>query len=157
MRIDPIEFRNVMSQIATGVTVVTTVHGGELHGMTANSVTSVSLDPLLVLVCLMRGALTSLAIKDSERLAVIILGDHQEELSKRFSKAGEDHFAHLWRISDGVENAAEGYWSFDGKRLCLQATPRDAECDRKAREEVFGVHAGTRLDRPAPDVAALQT
>ena len=43
---------------------------------------------------------------------------------------GEDHFAHLWRVSDGVENAAEGYWSFDGQRLCYQATPRDAQCDR---------------------------
>ena len=49
-------FRNVMGHFATGVTVVTTAHDGELHGMTANSVTSVSLDPLLVLVCLMRKA-----------------------------------------------------------------------------------------------------
>ena len=44
-RVDPIEFRNVMGQFATGVTVITTVHDGKLHGMTANSVTSVSLDP----------------------------------------------------------------------------------------------------------------
>lgn len=43
---------------------------------------------------------------------------------------GEEHFAHLWRISDGVENAAEGYWSFDGQGLVYQATPRDAQCDR---------------------------
>jgi len=43
---------------------------------------------------------------------------------------GEEHFAHLWRITDGVENAAEGYWSFDGQGLVYQATPRDAACDR---------------------------
>lgn len=43
---------------------------------------------------------------------------------------GERHFAHLWRITDGVENAAEGYWSPDGRGLCYQATPREAACDR---------------------------
>jgi Tol biopolymer transport system component len=43
---------------------------------------------------------------------------------------GEEHFAHLWRITDGVENAAEGYWSPDGRGLVYQATPRDATCDR---------------------------
>ena len=43
-----------MGHFATGVTVITTVHEGELHGMTANSVTSVSLDPAALLVCLMR-------------------------------------------------------------------------------------------------------
>jgi flavin reductase (DIM6/NTAB) family NADH-FMN oxidoreductase RutF len=90
--VDPIDFRNVMGHFATGVTVITTVHDGELHGMTANSVTSVSLDPLLILVCLMREARTSLAIKQSERLAVNILGDHQEAFSQRFARAGEDHF-----------------------------------------------------------------
>ena len=43
---------------------------------------------------------------------------------------GEEHFARLWRITDGVENAAEGYWRFDGRGLVYQATPRDAACDR---------------------------
>ena len=90
--VDPIEFRNVMGQFATGVTVITTVHDEELHGMTANSVTSVSLDPLLILVCLMREARTALAIQSSKRLAVNILGAHQEELSQRFARAGQDHF-----------------------------------------------------------------
>jgi flavin reductase (DIM6/NTAB) family NADH-FMN oxidoreductase RutF len=90
--VDPIEFRNVMGQFATGVTVITTVHDEELHGMTANSVTSVSLDPLLILVCLMREARTALAIQNSKRLAVNILGAHQEELSQRFARAGQDHF-----------------------------------------------------------------
>jgi Tol biopolymer transport system component len=42
---------------------------------------------------------------------------------------GEKHFAHLWRVTDGIENAAEGYWSFDGRGLVYQATGRDADCD----------------------------
>ncbi len=81
-----------MGQFATGVTVLTTVHDGRFHGMTANSVTSVSLDPLLILVCLMREARTCLAIQQAERFAVNILGEHQEELSRRFARPGQDHF-----------------------------------------------------------------
>jgi flavin reductase (DIM6/NTAB) family NADH-FMN oxidoreductase RutF len=81
-----------MGQFATGVTVLTTVHVGRFHGMTANSVTSVSLDPLLILVCLVREARTCLAIQQAERFAVNILGEHQEELSRRFARPGQDHF-----------------------------------------------------------------
>jgi flavin reductase (DIM6/NTAB) family NADH-FMN oxidoreductase RutF len=90
--VDPVQFRQVMGQFATGVTVLTTVHEGRFHGMTANSVTSVSLDPLLILVCLMREARTCLAIEQAERFAVNILGEHQEELSRRFARPGQDHF-----------------------------------------------------------------
>ena len=43
---------------------------------------------------------------------------------------GEEHFAHLWRVTRGVDNAAEGYWSFDGTRLCLQAEPNGIAGDR---------------------------
>jgi flavin reductase (DIM6/NTAB) family NADH-FMN oxidoreductase RutF len=95
MPADPVGFRNVMGHFATGVTVVTTAQDGELHGMTANSVTSVSLDPMLVLVCLTKGARTSLAIQAAERLAINILGEHQEDLCRRFARPGEDHFEGL--------------------------------------------------------------
>ncbi|MFO1010651.1 MAG: hypothetical protein U1F29_11370 [Planctomycetota bacterium] len=43
---------------------------------------------------------------------------------------GETHFAHLWRLTKGVDNAAEGYWSFDGRAITMQATPNGAQCDR---------------------------
>lgn len=42
----------------------------------------------------------------------------------------EKHFAHLWRLTKDVDNAAEGYWSFDGRALVMQATPHGAACDR---------------------------
>lgn len=48
---DPDRFRHVMSRFATGVTVLTTHVAGQDHAMTANSLASVSLDPMLVLVC----------------------------------------------------------------------------------------------------------
>ncbi|HKS75307.1 MAG TPA: flavin reductase family protein, partial [Terriglobales bacterium] len=45
------EFRKAMGCFATGVTVITVDYEGEVHGMTANAFTSVSLEPMLVLVC----------------------------------------------------------------------------------------------------------
>ena len=45
-------------------------------------------------------------------------------------RPGEKHFTHLWRVTENVENAAEGYWSFDGKRLTMQATPDGKSCDQ---------------------------
>jgi flavin reductase (DIM6/NTAB) family NADH-FMN oxidoreductase RutF len=94
--VDPLEFRRVMGHFPTGVSVLTTRHEGERHGMTANSLTSVSLDPVMILACLTRGARTALAIQNAGHFAANILGEHQEEISRRFAKAGQDHF-------DGLE------------------------------------------------------
>jgi flavin reductase (DIM6/NTAB) family NADH-FMN oxidoreductase RutF len=93
--VDAIEFRHVMGHFPTGVSVITTVHDGVQHGMTANSVTSVSLEPVMLLVCLMREARTALAIQNAGHFAVNILGEHQEEISRRFARAGQDHFEGL--------------------------------------------------------------
>ncbi len=93
--VDPYEFRRVMGHFPTGVTVITTVHEGERHGMTANSVASVSLDPVLILVCLTRGARTALAIHKAGRFAVNFLREDQEEISRRFAAPLQDHFEGL--------------------------------------------------------------
>jgi flavin reductase (DIM6/NTAB) family NADH-FMN oxidoreductase RutF len=94
--VDQLAFRHVMRHFPTGVTVVTTEDEGIPHGMTANSVTSVSLEPVMLLVCLLRDARTSVAVQRRGRFAVNILCDHQEELSRRFALPGRDHF-------DGVQ------------------------------------------------------
>ena len=93
--VDPLEFRRVMGHFPTGVSVLTTVHEGKLHGMTANSLTSVSLEPMLVLACLACGARTALAIQSAGHFAVNILSEDQLEMSKRFAKPGQDHFEGL--------------------------------------------------------------
>ena len=90
--VDPLHFRRVMGHFPTGVAVLTTAHRGRRHGMTANSITSVSLDPVMILVCLMREARTALAIQKAGRFAVNLLRENQEELSRRFAAAGGDHF-----------------------------------------------------------------
>ena len=80
------DFRRVMGHFATGVTVVTTRLGDELHGMTANAVTSVSLEPLLVLVCVDKTADTHDILARSGVFALNILSLEQEALSNHFAK-----------------------------------------------------------------------
>ncbi len=79
-----------MSRFATGVTVITTRLEDELHGMTANAVTSVSLDPLLILICVDKSADTHDILARAGAFAVNILGVEQEEISRSLAtKKGE--------------------------------------------------------------------
>jgi len=71
-----------MGQFATGVAVVTTRGPA---GLTTNAVTSLSLDPALVLVCLDRGSRTLAAVREHGRLAVNVLSAGQREIAVRFS------------------------------------------------------------------------
>jgi flavin reductase (DIM6/NTAB) family NADH-FMN oxidoreductase RutF len=96
MAFDRNELRRVMGHFATGVTIVTT-HDGEgfCYGLTANAVCSVSLDPPLVLVCVDKQAESYRAFDLSQVFVVNILGEHQEELSRRFAVSGGDKFVDL--------------------------------------------------------------
>ncbi len=93
--VDPNAYRHVMSHFPTGVAVVTTMWDGEMHGMTANSLTSVSLDPVTLLVCFNRGSRTAEAVHKARVFAVNVLEEAQLELSHRFAKPGENHFVGL--------------------------------------------------------------
>jgi flavin reductase (DIM6/NTAB) family NADH-FMN oxidoreductase RutF len=85
--LDPVAFRRVAGTFATGVTVVTVERDpGVVHGMTANSFTSVSLDPLLVLVCVDQDARLLSFLKSQRRFGVSILRDDQQALSEYFAK-----------------------------------------------------------------------
>lgn len=87
--VDPWEFRRVVGRFATGVTVVTTVADGEPHGMTANSLTSVSLDPVLVLICVDRTARLLPALDVSGTWAVSVLPAGMDGVSRRFARRAE--------------------------------------------------------------------
>lgn len=76
--------REVMSRFATGV-VVLTVGGEEIHGMTANAFSSVSLDPPSVLCCISHGAVMYNAITAAQRFAVSIMGADQEGVARYFA------------------------------------------------------------------------
>jgi flavin reductase (DIM6/NTAB) family NADH-FMN oxidoreductase RutF len=86
-------YRRTCALFATGITVITTVDkNGHPHGMTVNSFSSVSLDPPLVLVCVdLKNALLGHFLTTAS-FAVNILGEHQEDVSRRFSTASENRF-----------------------------------------------------------------
>lgn len=93
MAVDQQEFRGVMGHFATGVTVITTHDGnGKLFGLTANAVSSVSLDPPLLLVCIDKQSESHGAFGSSKVFAVNILSNEQEVLSRKFAKSGADKF-----------------------------------------------------------------
>jgi flavin reductase (DIM6/NTAB) family NADH-FMN oxidoreductase RutF len=79
------DFRRVVGTFATGVTVITTGGAEEPYGMTANAFSSLSLDPPLVLVCVMSGTAGAESIGRNGVFAVNILRADQEALSRYFS------------------------------------------------------------------------
>jgi 3-hydroxy-9,10-secoandrosta-1,3,5(10)-triene-9,17-dione monooxygenase reductase component len=83
------EFREAMGRFATGVTVVTSVGtDGEPVGTTANALTSLSLDPPLILVCFDLGSLTLQAIREHGAFVVNVLAAEQRQLSANFARRG---------------------------------------------------------------------
>ena len=81
---DVTALRRAYGAFATGVTVVT-VGGPTPHGMTANSFTSVSLDPPLVLVCVDRNAVMHACLSQTREFAVSVLTDEQEGVARYFA------------------------------------------------------------------------
>jgi 3-hydroxy-9,10-secoandrosta-1,3,5(10)-triene-9,17-dione monooxygenase reductase component len=91
--VEEIAFREAIAHFATGVTIVTTTHEGGPAGMTASAVCSLSLDPVLLLVCIDNRLATHRAVEASRRFAVNVLGEGDEALARRFARSGEDKFA----------------------------------------------------------------
>jgi len=100
--VEPEHFREVMGHFATGVTVVTASGPDGPVGMTANAVCSLSLDPLLALVCFANGARTLRVVREQRRFGVNVLAKGQEDLAHLFASklpeaekfAGVQHTVH---------------------------------------------------------------
>ena len=91
MSVDATAFRHVVGTFTTGVTVITTGRDGSYHAMTANAFTSLSLEPLTVLVSVEKSAHTYPVIDTSGAFTVNILAQDQEEVSRLFaSKATQE-------------------------------------------------------------------
>jgi flavin reductase (DIM6/NTAB) family NADH-FMN oxidoreductase RutF len=106
MSIDKFQFRRVMGSFASGVTV-TTVMGedGVPRGFTASAVTSLSLEPRLLLVCVNQKSTSLKLIQDVGLFGVNILAADQQEIAQQFATQGEDRFAGVrWRR--GAETGA---------------------------------------------------
>ena len=90
--LDPQHFRHVVGHLASGVTVITTEVQGNDFGMTASSVTSLSLDPPMMLACLNRVTPTTQAVSQAGRFAVNVLGHGHAHLAQQFAVPSEDKF-----------------------------------------------------------------
>ncbi|HEY8543452.1 MAG TPA: flavin reductase family protein [Acidimicrobiales bacterium] len=96
--IDGTRFRAVLGRFATGVTVVTALDDDEPVGLAANSFTSVSLDPPLVLFCAAKTSTTWPRIQAAGHFCVNVLGEHQEEVCRVFATKGARRFDRVgWR------------------------------------------------------------
>jgi len=95
-------FRDALGCFATGVTVVTAMcPDGSPVGLTANSFTSVSLDPPLLLVCIANSAGSAPFLRDAERFAVNVLQIGQQPTSNRFAGKGQDRFGLTpWEVGE---------------------------------------------------------
>jgi flavin reductase (DIM6/NTAB) family NADH-FMN oxidoreductase RutF len=103
------EFRRAMGCFATGVTVITVDYEGDVQGMTANAFTSVSLDPLLVLVCVDHQARTHAHLHARKRFGINVLSDQQRAISEHYalpdrdpSRAEQDAGAKFDRTAHGT-------------------------------------------------------
>jgi flavin reductase (DIM6/NTAB) family NADH-FMN oxidoreductase RutF len=90
--IDPDEFRAVMRNLVSGVTVVTTSMDGQRFGMTVTAFSSVSLEPTLIQVSLERDSRTHEAVRRSGTLAISILEASQDDVAHQFAAPGSDAF-----------------------------------------------------------------
>ena len=98
MPVDPEALRAVMRHWPTGVAVLTARHAGQVHGMTVNSFTSISLEPPLVLVCIERIVRTHALVEQSRAFAISFLREGQAWISDRFAgrnTENQDRFAGL--------------------------------------------------------------
>ena len=105
-------FRQAWGRFATGVSIVTTLTpDGEVHGMTANGINSVSLDPLLVLVCAGHTTTSHPMIQQSGRFAISILAEDQRDVAEYYARKTEDKTGDL---DFTLSRAASGSAFVDG-------------------------------------------
>ncbi|MEL6568285.1 MAG: flavin reductase family protein [Pseudomonadota bacterium] len=106
---DTRELRRAMGQFATGVTVVTAMSGDTPVGVTANSFTSVSLEPPLVLFCLGKSLGCVEAFETTEHFVINLLRSDQQAISNRFATKGIDRFQGTpWCLSQDNVPVIEG-------------------------------------------------
>jgi 3-hydroxy-9,10-secoandrosta-1,3,5(10)-triene-9,17-dione monooxygenase reductase component len=107
--IDAARYRQVLGHFATGVTVITAVDRGEPVGMAANSFSSVSLEPPLVLFCAAYSSSTWPRIDSADRFCVNILASQQEDVCRVFAAKGADRFSQIgWRPAESGAPILEG-------------------------------------------------
>ena len=107
-----LDFRRALSQFATGVTVVTVECAPRrVHGMTANSFTSVSLEPPLVSICVDERAHLLPMIKDRRMFGINVLKEDQQNLSEFFARPEQEQELHEREVA---RHHIKFHWTTDG-------------------------------------------
>lgn len=109
--VDPRKFRALMSRFVTGVTVIAVPHSehpGEVVAMTASSVTSVSLDPLLLLFCIRNESRLLPHLKASGTFSVNVLASHQDTISRYYGGQAAQGAEGAWEFTSGSAPALVG-------------------------------------------------
>ena len=122
--LEPARFRQAMGRLVSGVSVVTTLSRGVDHAMTADTVTSVSLEPLLVLVCVENEARWHEAVVDAPFFGVSVLAADQRPLSEWFATRGRPLHGQLDRAPHH-RGPATGVALLDGALMHLECRTTD--------------------------------
>ena len=153
MTIDASEYRGIIGKFATGVTVVTTGVDGWLHGMTANAITSVSLDPLLLLVCVDKEAHTHDHLSHAGAFTVSILAEDQQDLSKTFATSNKPEEGRLQGV--GYRIGENGAPIIDGCLASIQCEVTE-RADGGDHTIFFGRVLDAAIERDAPPLLFYQ-
>ena len=127
MTLNPAEFRKAMGQFATGVTIITLDLDGEVHGMTANAFASVSLDPLLVLVCVDHSTRTHAHMHAKKRFGINVLCEDQRAISEYYARPERTHERAEAEAGARFERTAHGTPMLHGSLAYLECKLHSAE------------------------------
>jgi 4-nitrophenol 2-monooxygenase / 4-nitrocatechol 4-monooxygenase, reductase component len=130
-------YREAAGHFTTGVAVITTLHEGRRYGVTASAVSSLSLDPPMLLVCLHRSLATRDAVVAAGRFAVNVLAEDHAALAMQFATRAPDKFAGV-----ALEEGLDGVPLLSDALAHLQCTvvdPVDAATHTVLLAEVDGV------------------
>ena len=116
-----------MGCFATGVTIITLDLEGEVHGMTANAFASVSLDPLLLLVCVDHSARTHAHMHAKKRFGVNILSEQQRVISEYYARPEHTHERAEEEAGARFERTAKGTPILHGALAYLECRLQSAE------------------------------
>src|ERR1700733_10461755 len=127
MSLNSAEFRRAMGRFATGVTIVTVDLDGEVHGMTANAFASVSLDPMLVLVCVDHTTRTHAHLHAKKRFGINVLCQEQRAISEYYARPERTHEHAEQEAGARFERTRHGTPMLEGSPAYLECRLHSAE------------------------------
>lgn len=127
MSLNAADFRKAMGAFTTGVTIITVDLDGEVHGMTANAFASVSLDPMLVLVCVDHSTRTHAHLHAKKRFGVNVLSEDQRAISEYYARPERTHEHAETEAGARFERTSHGTPMLHGALAYLECRLHSAE------------------------------